>query len=100
MHLMVHVKSKVCAIACGDGSQPVKWIANVATARYDEAQGRSLGQPSGVRLEDGTRLSLTQTLADAGLKNQQHLWIVFQKLRAGGAAPKATGAADVDDDDS
>ena len=101
MHLMVHVKQKVVAVACGDGSQPVRWLANVGMARYDEAQGRSLGQPIGVRLEDGATLSLTQTLVDAGLQDQQHVWIVFKGFRSGGGAgtkPPSGMAASLNDD--
>lgn len=101
MHLMVHVKQKVVAISCGEGTQPVRWLANVATARFDDMQGRSLGLPSGVRLEDGSVLSLTQTLVDAGLKDQQHVYIVFKALRGGGGAgPKLAADAAADEGDN
>ena len=78
MNLMVHVKQRVVAVSCGDGSQPVRWLANVGTARYDSAQGRSLGMPIGVRLEDGTLLGLGQTLSEAGLSDMQHVWVLFK----------------------
>ena len=78
MHLLVHVKNKAIAISCGDGMQPVRWLANVGTSRFDDVQGRSLGQPIGVKLEDGTMLSLTQSLADAGLTDMQHVWVVYK----------------------
>ena len=64
--------------------------------------GRALGQPVGIRLEDGSQLSLTQSLADAGLKDQQHVWVVFKAMREGGGGGKPAGgmaAADVDEDD-
>ena len=102
MHVLAHVKDKAIAVSCGDGTQPVRWLANVGLARYDEAQGRSLGVPVGVRLEDGQMLSLTQTIVDAGLRDQQHVWVVMQRFRTGeGKAAKGGAAADeeVDDDD-
>ena len=68
-------------------------------ARYDEAQGRTLGQPSGVRLEDGTMLSLGSTLQDAGLVDQQHVFIVFKSHQTQGQKPKGgITAADEGDD--
>ena len=78
MHIMVHVKDKAVAVSCGDGHQPVKWLANVGMARYDDAQGRSLGTPAAVKLENGTPLTLTSTLTDAGLSDLQHVYVVFK----------------------
>ena len=95
LNLMVHVKEKVIAVSCGDGSQPVRWLANVGLTRYDDAQGRSLGQPIGVKLEDGQRLGLGQKLIDAGLKDQQHVFIVLKGHRTG----NEKGGPGLDDDD-
>ena len=99
LNLMVHVKAKAFCISCGDGQQPVKWLANVGTARYDDMQGRALGIPVGVQLEDGSQLGLTQTLVDAGLKDQQHVWVVYQKFRSEEGGKKAKGGAAVADED-
>ena len=103
MNLMVHVKQRTVAVSCGDGAQPVRWLANVGMARYDEAQGRSLGQPVGVRLEDGTMLSLAQSLAEAGLRDQQHVYVVFKAFRTGDAKKptgrSTAGAANVSEED-
>ena len=84
LNLMVHVKEKVVAISCGDGTQPVRWLANVGLARYDDAQGRQLGMPTGLKLEDGTMLGLGQKLVDAGLQDQQHVWVVMKGHRSEG----------------
>lgn len=78
MNLLVHVKQKCVAVSAGEGLQPVRWLANVGIARYDEHQGRHLGAPAGLRLEDGTVLGMGQTLADAGLKDMQHVWVLFK----------------------
>ena len=96
MHIMVHIKKKVVAVSVGDGVQPMKWLANVGMARYDEGQGRSLGVPVGVRLANGTLLSLTQTLSEAGLQDLQHVWVVFKKPKSGG---KGGAASDGEEDD-
>ena len=81
IHLMVHVKNRVIAVSCGDGAQPVRWLANVGLARYDDAQGRTLGAPSGISLEDGSSISLTQTIAQAGLRDQQHVYLQFKPFK-------------------
>ena len=99
MHIMVHVKERCIAVACGDGDQPVRWLANVGTSRFDAAQGRSLGVPSGVRLEDGSLLPLGGSLAEAGLADMQHVWIVY-KAHGEGAPVNKKGvrqAADADE---
>ena len=79
MHIIVHVRNKPIAVSVGEpGLQPVRWLANVGTARYDAAQGRCLGFPVGVRLEDGSLLGLNQSLAEAGLRDMQHVWVVYK----------------------
>ena len=78
LNILVHVKQKCVAVSAGDGLQSVKWLANVAIARHDNDAGRHLGQPAGLRLEDGTVLGLGQTLADAGLRDMQHVWVILK----------------------
>ena len=83
MHVMVHVKQTCMAISCADGMQPVRWLANVATARYDHAQGRSLGVPVGIKTENGSLLGLTQSIADAGLRDMEHVWVIYKGEKPG-----------------
>ena len=97
---MVHVKDKAIAVSCGDGQQPIRWLANVGTARFDDAQGRQLGQPSGVRLEDGTMLSLGQSLTDAGLQDMQHVWVVYKAFGKVVRSGKSGGGANDEQDDA
>ena len=78
MNIIVHVKSKCMAISCGDGQQPVRWLANVATARYDDSQGMSLGLPVGVKLESGDMLDPTRSIVESGLGDMQHVWVVHE----------------------
>ena len=42
MCVLVHVKQRCIAVSCGDGSQPVRWLANVGITRHDYSLGRSL----------------------------------------------------------
>ena len=77
MHIIVHVRSKVVPVSVGSGSQPVHWLANVGIARYDDVQGRMLGKPKGVKLEDGATLVLTKSIQESGLSDGQHVWVIF-----------------------
>ena len=100
MHIMVHVKDKCIAVSCGDGQQPVRWLANVGTSRFDDSQGRQLGQPAGVRLEDGTMLSLGQSLTDAGLTDHQHVWVVYKAFGKALRGKPSGGAMEDEQDDA
>ncbi len=44
MLVKVAVKDKVIDIQCGDGYQPVRWLADAALARYDSNNGVDLGK--------------------------------------------------------
>ena len=39
MRVIVHVKEKCVPVAVGEGTQPVRWLANVGIARHDDQQG-------------------------------------------------------------
>ena len=101
MHIMVHIKQKIISVAVGDGGQPMKWLANVGQARYDESQGRHLGTPAGVKLQNGTVVSLSTTLAEAGLQDLQHIYVSFRsnKPAAGGKKGKAAPPTSDNEDD-
>jgi hypothetical protein len=75
--LFVHIKQRVLQVCFGPGTQPVLWLANVAVARFDHTQGRSLAAPTGVNLEDGTQLPNSTSLAQAGVVDGQHVWVTF-----------------------
>jgi hypothetical protein len=93
MYLMVHVKNKCIPVSCGEGHQQAKWLAHVGVARYDDTQGRSLGLPVGIRLENGTILGGTQTLSEAGLKDMQHVWVVFKEQNLTATSPQKQAIA-------
>ena len=69
MMVLVHVKQRTIPVSCGDGTQPVRWLANVGITRHDESLGRALGAPVGVKLATGQLIPLNQRLIDAGLRD-------------------------------
>eukprot|EP00965_Chrysotila_dentata_P191735 6174707-Pleurochrysis_carterae.AAC.1 len=75
--VFVHVRQKVIPVSTGAGSQSVEWLAHVAIARCDMEQGRALGTAKAVKLEDGRKLDLDKSLVDAGLTDNQHVWVVL-----------------------
>jgi hypothetical protein len=77
IRLFVHIKQRVLQVCIGAGTQPVLWLANVAVARFDDTQGRSLAAPTGVHLEDGTQLPSDTSLVQAGVTDGQHVWVTF-----------------------
>eukprot|EP00966_Prymnesium_polylepis_P221743 5129697-Prymnesium_polylepis.2 len=88
MLVLVHVKQRCIPVSCGAGSQPVRWLANVAITRHDDSLGRSLGPPAGVKLASGQLVPLQQTLLDAGIRDGQHVWVVLKGAqRSSGGSP-------------
>ena len=81
MIVLVHVRQRTITVACGDGSQPVRWLANVGITRHDESLGRSLGAPVSMKMASGQLVPLDQTLVDAGIRNGQHVWVVLKGLQ-------------------
>jgi len=67
MHVLVHIGAKAVLVSVGEGDQPVRWLANVGVARHDEQQGRSLGVPIGVKIDNGTMLNMQDSIAESGL---------------------------------
>ena len=78
MVVLVHVKQRCIPVSCGDGSQPVRWLANVGITRHDDSLGRSLGPPAGVKLGSGQLVPLQQSLVNAGIHDGQHVWVVLK----------------------
>lgn len=53
MIIYVHIEDKVFAVNCGDGSQSIRWLGNVAVSRIDESNyGLHTGVCMGMRLEN------------------------------------------------
>lgn len=78
LRIKVCVRDKLFDVVCGDGSQQIKWLANVALARYDSTNGFEFGAPQAVRLEDGQQLDWNKSIRDQ-LKHDQQVFVVLRK---------------------
>ncbi|CAM9098220.1 unnamed protein product [Phaeothamnion confervicola] len=73
--IYAHIKEKVIPVACGPGSQRIKWLGHVAIARYDDKNYQGwldLGVPASIELQDGTPLELGQVIKDV-LRDEMHV---------------------------
>jgi hypothetical protein len=95
MKVNVHVRNKLIEVHCGDGAQPVKWLADVGIFRFDASFGVSLGAPKAVRLENGTVLEPSVLVRDA-LKDGDTVYVVLRNEEEG---RKDTDRDDDDDGD-
>ncbi|KAJ4460477.1 hypothetical protein PAPYR_3528 [Paratrimastix pyriformis] len=77
MKVFVHVKEKTIMVQCGPGNQRIKWLGDVGVARYDSSNGLELGNPKGIRLEDGTRLDMTSQVQTV-LPDESHVWVILR----------------------
>lgn len=79
MKLNVHVHDKVFNVSCGQGSQSLKWLAQVGIARWDEVNNQGwkrLGVPVSIRIheKDGVEMDMSLTIKDI-LKNEDHVYV-------------------------
>lgn len=79
MKVLAHVREKTLAIQCADGTQLVRWLANVAVHRYDDNYGIELGAPQGVRMESGELIDMEKVISDV-LADNEHVWILLTGL--------------------
>lgn len=78
MKIEVYVKDKVFTINCGTGSQKLRWLAEVGALKYDPNSMMKVGEPKGIRLEDGTMLNLNDRISDR-LYDNIRVWVLFQE---------------------
>lgn len=76
MKIYLHVRDKTIAVECGDGSQKVRWLANVGVARYDDTFGKALGAPRGLQKEGGTQCNMEDRITDC-LEKDQHCFVIL-----------------------
>ena len=77
MIIFVHLKDQIFEIECGGGRQRVQWLGDVAVHRYQLFMGIDLGPCEGLRLEEGTLLNMSTTIADS-LPNETHVWVLLK----------------------
>jgi hypothetical protein len=76
MRVHLHVRDKTITVECGDGTQRIKWLANVGVARYDDSFGKGLGAPTGLQREGGVMCDPNNRVMDE-LDNDQHAFVVL-----------------------
>lgn len=76
MKIEVYVKDGVFTINCGTGSQKLRWLAEVGALKYDPNSMMKVGEPKGIRLEDGTMLNLNDRISDR-LYDNIRVWVLF-----------------------
>ena len=96
MHILVHIGAKAVLVSVGEGDQPVRWLANVGVARHDDQQGRSLGVPVGVKIDNGTMLNMQDSISESGLtevraraRRARHAEASSQQRHCACTAPRA-----------
>jgi len=53
MKVNVHVRDKHYPVFCGNGSQKVRWLSDVALHRYEHFESSDPGLAKGMRYENG-----------------------------------------------
>ena len=81
MKVILHVRDKQIDVECGEGTQRIKWLANVGVARYDDTFGRSLGAPRGIQKEGGTICNPNDILCQV-LEHDQHCFVLLNDFEA------------------
>lgn len=51
MKIVVRIEEREFTVHCGDGTQPVKWLGSVATARYEPVACVDVGSVVSIVLE-------------------------------------------------
>lgn len=83
MRIRVNVKDKQIYVQCGEGDQPVRWLANAAINRYDRNNGLELGSPVSVTLEDGSQINMNSQINEKLRDGEQ---VFVQVSHSGGDA--------------
>ncbi|EAN96294.1 hypothetical protein C3747_126g436c [Trypanosoma cruzi] len=76
MRIYVHVREKVIALECGDGTQDVIWLGNAAMVHYDSSFGRKYGSPKCIQKEGGITCDPDARVCDL-LDDNQHVFAVL-----------------------
>lgn len=64
-------------VNCGNGSQKMRWLAEVGALKYDSNSMMRVGEPKGIRLEDGTMLNMNDRISDR-LYDNVRVWVLFE----------------------
>lgn len=78
MKVNVHVRDKHYPIFCGNGSQKVRWLSDVALHRYEHFEATDPGLAKGMRYENGQLVDMDCIITDK-LENDVHVWVILKE---------------------
>lgn len=78
------------SINCGNGAQKLRWLADAAALKYDPNAMFSLGEPKGLKLEDGTVLNLGERITER-LYDSARVWVMLEEFGAEKKEAKKAG---------
>ena len=79
MKVNVHVRDKHYPVFCGNGSQKVRWLSDVALHRYEHFEATDPGLAKGMRYENGQLIDMDGIITDK-LENDVHVYIGIEPL--------------------
>ena len=65
-------------IHCGDGKQPIRWLADVAIYKYDQNYNFCCGTPLALKFENGVDTVMNSHI-NTELKDDLHLYLYFKE---------------------
>ena len=77
MKIEVYVKDSVYTINCGNGSQKLRWLAEMGGLKYDNNAMQMTGEPKILKLEDGTILNMNDRISEK-LYDNARVWVLFE----------------------
>ncbi|CCW71283.1 unnamed protein product [Phytomonas sp. Hart1] len=77
MRIFVHIRDKIIALQCGDGTQEVSWLGNAAMVHYDSSFSKRYRVPVPIRKEGGIACD-PEALIYEVLDDNQHVFAEFE----------------------
>ena len=76
----VHVRDQMFPVFCGQGTQRVRWLTDVALHRYEHFNGvgSDPGLAKGMRFENGDLIDLDYTVSDK-VNHDEHVWVILKE---------------------
>ena len=77
MKIEVYVKDAVFTVNCGNGSQRLRWLAEIGALNYDKNAMKTTGEPKLLKLEDGNVLNMNDRIGEK-LYDNARVWVLFE----------------------
>ena len=74
----MHVRDQMYTVHCGDGSQKIRWLCEVAAHRYDPDYLFELGPVADVKLKEGKLVDMEHTIIET-LQEEAHMYVQFSE---------------------